>query len=149
MLVYQKVQNIADVEKLCLDFFFYSLMFIFLCFSCINNLFFLCSFRYEQKFYTRSSLLPSPFFYSVVNGREVIFIGGRSQTTLTRFWLFLTTYPPALTFSMVYTLTKTGHFWNTYLPRLVNVVCERPLRQKYKPPFLLYLFFSSVSFVEK
>ena len=26
---------------------------------------------------------------------------GRSQTTLTRFWLFLTTYPPALTFSMV------------------------------------------------
>ena len=52
--------------------------------------------------------------------------GGRSQTTLTRFWIFLTTYPPALTFSMVWTLTKSGHFSTTYLPRLVNVVCERP-----------------------
>ena len=26
-------------------------------------------------------------------------VRGRSQTTLTRFWLFLTTYPPPLTFS--------------------------------------------------
>ena len=51
---------------------------------------------------------------------------GRSQTTLTRFWVFLTTYPPVLTFSMVWKLTKSGHFWTTYLPRLVNVVCERP-----------------------
>ena len=51
---------------------------------------------------------------------------GRSQTTLTRFWLFLTTYPPALTFSMVWTLTKSGHSKTTYLPCLVNVVCERP-----------------------
>ena len=25
-------------------------------------------------------------------------------------------------------MTKSGHFWITYLPRLVNVVCERPLR---------------------
>ena len=24
------------------------------------------------------------------------------------------------------TLTKSGHFWTTHLPRLVNVVCERP-----------------------
>ena len=96
------VRKFYQLVKLCLlDFFFYFLMFIFLCFSCINNLFLLCFFRYEQKFYTRSSLLPSPFFYSVVNGREVIFIGGRSQTTLTRFWLFLATYPPTLTFSMV------------------------------------------------
>ena len=23
--------------------------------------------------------------------------------------------------------TKSGHLWTTYLPRLVNVVCERPL----------------------
>ena len=51
---------------------------------------------------------------------------GHSRTTLTRFWLFLTTYPPALTFSMVWALTKSGHFWTTYLPRLVNVVCECP-----------------------
>jgi hypothetical protein len=57
-------------------------------------------------------------------------VGGRSQTTLTRFWIFLTTYPPALTFSLVRILrmlTKSGHFWTTYLPRLANVVCERPL----------------------
>ena len=30
--------------------------------------------------------------------------------------------PPALTFSMVWTLTKIGHLLNTYLPRLVNVL---------------------------
>ena len=24
-------------------------------------------------------------------------------------------------------MTKSGHFWITYLPRLLNVVCERPL----------------------
>ena len=36
-------------------------------------------------------------------------------------------YPPALTFSMVSMLTKIGHFWTTYLPRLVNIVCECPL----------------------
>ena len=50
---------------------------------------------------------------------------GCSQTTLTRFWLFLTTYPPLLTFSTL-TLTKSGHFWTIYLPCLVNVVCEQP-----------------------
>ena len=50
----------------------------------------------------------------------------RSQTTLTRFWLFLTTYPPPLTFSTLWTLTKIQHFWTTYSPSLVNIVCERP-----------------------
>ena len=54
-------------------------------------------------------------------------IRGRSQTTLTRFWPFLTTYPPVLTLLTVWTLTKSGHFTTTYLPRLVNVVCEWPL----------------------
>ena len=54
-------------------------------------------------------------------------IRGCSQITLTKFWLFLTNYPPALTFSMVWTLTKSGHFWTTYLPHLVNVVCQQPL----------------------
>ena len=29
-------------------------------------------------------------------------------------------------------LTKNGHFWTTYLPRLVNVVCERPLIFSFK-----------------
>ena len=28
-------------------------------------------------------------------------------------------------------MTKSGHFWTTYLPRLVNVVCERPLTLKW------------------
>ena len=37
-----------------------------------------------------------------------------------------TTHPP-LTFSMVWMLTESGHFWTTYLPRLVNLVGERPL----------------------
>ena len=27
----------------------------------------------------------------------------------------------------MYMLTKGGHFWTTYLPRLVNVICEWPL----------------------
>ena len=44
------------------------------------------------------------FFYS---NSEV---SGRSQTTLTSFWLFLTTYPPPLTFSTLWTLTKIDIF---------------------------------------
>ena len=60
-----------------------------------------------------------------------------SQTMLTRFWVFLTTYPPALTISMVWTLTNSGHFWTTYLPRLVNVVCERPLRTFFCEIYIL------------
>ena len=43
------------------------------------------------------------------------------------FGFFWPPTPPTLTFSMVWTLTKSGHFWTTYLPRLANVVCERPL----------------------
>ena len=64
---------------------------------------------------------------SVVIDENVLWPRGRSQITLTRFWVFLNTYPPALTFSMVWMLTKSGHFWTTYLPCLVNEVCERPL----------------------
>ena len=70
------------------------------------------------------------------SGNLLIMDRGRSQTTLTRFWLFLTSYPPVSTFPMVRKLTKNAHFWTTYLPCLVNVVCERPLilevrNQKY------------------
>ena len=68
--------------------------------------------------------------FSMVWKDWVFELRGRSKTTLTRFWLFLTTYPPALIFSIVWTLTKRGQFWPTYLPRLVNVVCERPLRSE-------------------
>ena len=41
--------------------------------------------------------------------------------------LFLTIYPPPLTFSTLSTLKKCQHFWTTYPPLLVNVVCEWPL----------------------
>ena len=58
-------------------------------------------------------------------------VGGCLQTTLTSLWLFLTTYPPALTFSNLWTLTKSQHFWTTYPPLLVNVVFERPLVQLF------------------
>ena len=37
-------------------------------------------------------------------------VGGRSQTTLTIFWHFLTTYPLLLTVSTL----KSWHFWTTY-----------------------------------
>ena len=43
-----------------------------------------------------------------------IYIRGRSQTTLTRLCLFLTTYPPPLTFSTLWTLTKSQHILTTY-----------------------------------
>ena len=35
--------------------------------------------------------------------------------------------PHVLTFSMVWTLTKSGHLKTTYLPRPANVVCEQLL----------------------
>ena len=42
---------------------------------------------------------------------------------------------------MVWTLTKSGHFWTTYLPLLVNIVCEQPLmvspaQKEYQLPSL-------------
>ena len=54
-------------------------------------------------------------------------VKGSFTNYVDRILAFLTTYPPALTFSMVWMLTKSGHFKTTYLPHLVNVVCERPL----------------------
>ena len=84
-------------------------------------------FKYFIKFYFSGTL--SLGFSNLKMIKVQIFwnlpIWGRSQTTLTRFWLFLTTYPPVLTFQMGW--TKNAHFWTTYLPHLVNVVCERPL----------------------
>ena len=53
---------------------------------------------------------------------------GHSQTTtLTRFWLFLTTYPTPLIFYMVWTLTKSGHFWTTYPRNLPTSSCKSSL----------------------
>ena len=45
----------------------------------------------------------------------LLLLRSSSQTTLERF---LTTYPPALTFSMVWTLAKSGHFWTFTLSSL-------------------------------
>ena len=67
-------------------------------------------------------------------------IGVRSQTTLTRFWLFLTTYPPQLTFSMVWMLTKSGYFWTTYLS---TSYCKRNL---WTTPSVKYMKFSKFDF---
>ena len=39
--------------------------------------------------------------HDAYQGGYIFQIRGRSQTTLTRFWLFLTTYPPTLTFSTI------------------------------------------------
>ena len=55
------------------------------------------------------------------------YLRGPSQTSLTIFWLFLTTYPPALTFSILLMLAKSQHFWTTYPLLLDNVDCEWPL----------------------
>ena len=67
------------------------------------------------------------FFWD--NDKFAFMVRGRSQTMLTQFWLFLTTCPPLLTFSMLWTLTKSGHFWTTYPPPLANIVFERPLKE--------------------
>ena len=43
-----------------------------------------------------------------------ITIRGRSQTTLTRFWLFLTTYPPCVDIFYGINVDKKGTFLDTY-----------------------------------
>ena len=80
----------------------------------------------QMFFFRKCGFIPcsTPFLIQQ-NLKKVV--RGRSQTTLTRFWLFFTTYTHVLTFSMLQPLTNSGHFWTTYLPCLVNVVCERPL----------------------
>ena len=49
---------------------------------------------------------------------------------------FLTTYPPAFTFLWYERWQKNGHFKTTYLPCLVNVVCEWPQEWNLQNPFL-------------
>jgi len=81
-------------------------------------------------------------FIKPMVGRHLLWgivVRGRSQTTLTRVWLFLTTYPPAFTFSALKTLTKDWHFGTTYLP---TVVCERPLMT------LMYVWWVKIFFVD-
>ena len=56
-------------------------------------------------------------------------IRGRSQTTLTRFLLFWPPTPMHWHFVWYNRWQKSEIFWTTYLPRLVNVVCERTLNK--------------------
>ena len=56
---------------------------------------------------------------------------GRSQTKLTVFFVFLVTpYSPSVDIFYLMNAEKSGHFWTTYPPLLVNVVCEQPLIRK-------------------
>ena len=64
-------------------------------------------------------------------------VRGRSQITLTRFWLFWPPTPLRWHFLSYENWQKGQHFWTTYSPPLVNVVCEQPLR--------LRLFFPTLS----
>ena len=57
-------------------------------------------------------------------------IRGRSQTTFTRFVFFLTTYPPPSVYIFYGIIVyKKSIFLSIYPPLLVNVVCERPLKE--------------------
>ena len=49
------------------------------------------------------------------------FVFWRKLKTLKRHFEINWPLPPPLTFYMVWRLTKSGHFWTKYLPRLTNV----------------------------
>ena len=72
------------------------LMYLSIIYFCVKQ-------RFDQKAYVEFSIK------GMYDNKR-----GRSQTMLKRFWLFLTTYPPSLTFSTLWTLTKIQQF------------CERP-----------------------
>ena len=56
-------------------------------------------------------------------------VRGRSQSTLTIFILaFFDHLPPCVDIFYGMDVEKNEHFMTTYLPRLVNVVCEWPLK---------------------
>ena len=85
-----------------------------------------------------STTTVSNFFLLIVNntrrkcekrrGGSAMELRGRSQTTLTIFCHFLTTYPPDVYILYLINVDKKNqHFWTTYLPFLVNVACKRPL----------------------
>ena len=76
-----------------------------------------------QKAKTKIQVFLSPR-QPIGKRQENVNFGTSFKTMLTRFWVFFTTCPPALT--MLWMLT----IWTTYLPRFVNVVCEWPLMVK-------------------
>ena len=86
------------------------------------------------------------YLISVLQLQKCITINKGSFTNyVDKILAFFTTYPPPLTFYTLWKLTKTQHFWTTYPLPLVNVVCERSLRERSLMtslvfwPFLTYL----------
>ena len=72
-------------------------------------------------FFCRCASFLSVFFYALWCD-----IRGHSKTTLTSFGLFFWPHTPLC---WQFLPDKSWHFWATYPPFLVNVVCERPLKQ--------------------
>ena len=73
-----------------------------------------------------------------------IFVRGRSQDAVTRFCLFFDHLPPSIDIVYGIIVDKRGHFWTTYLPHLVNVVCERPLSPKSNRKLDLHLLSNEI-----
>ena len=57
---------------------------------------------------------------------------GRSQTTLTRFWLFFDHLPPFVDIFYLMNVDKKSTFLDHLPPLLVDIVCERPPTAKQK-----------------
>ena len=80
--------------------------------------------------------IPLLYIYCIIYCRVPNRRKGSFTNYVDKILAFLTTYPPPPppggTFSIVWTSTKSGHFWTTYLPRFVNVVCERPQYNEVK-----------------
>ena len=103
--------------------------------------------KHERTSFANELFSPSWRSYALNQGllaSALIRIRRHSLTMLTRFWPFLTTY----------LLTPDWHLWRnsftvmrknmytvdisstTYLPRLANVVCERPLQMRQYAAFV-------------
>ena len=84
-----------------------------------SNQFWICTACNSRNIWMKSTaILPSIVSF---------WFRGRSQTTLTRFWLFFDHLPPCVDIFYGINVEKSGHFWTTYLPCLVNVVFEQTL----------------------
>ena len=86
--------------------------------------------RENKRFSFSPSILLETGNYVLKSFYRALFVfrlTGRSQTTLTRFWLFWPPTPLCWPIFSLWTLTKSQHFKTTYPPPLVNVVCERTL----------------------
>ena len=62
-----------------------------------------------------------------VNSNEEIQLGVVQKLHGNKILAFFDNQPPCVDIFYGMNVDKCGHFWTTYLPRHVNVVCERPL----------------------